>query len=305
MSPPLPFELEPLPATFGAVVTGARVAELDEAGFAGLYAAWLEYGLLILPGQFLTRPEQVAFARRFGPPEFELAAISNVRSDGTVRPPEADDDVLKVLRGNMGWHQDSTYMPVQAKGAVFSCEVAPRTGGETGFADMAAAWDALSADEQARLEGLSAAHSLAYSQGKLGHAHAPGSAYSGYGFHGGEAPRRPLVKTHPETGRKCLAIGRHAYGVMETGHSTPSGGGSRSEGGPPGTWDEAESARFLERLVEAACRPRRVWTHAWTRGDAVVWDNRRLMHRAMPWDMREPRVMWHSRIAGDAATEGV
>jgi alpha-ketoglutarate-dependent taurine dioxygenase len=290
MSPPLPFELEPLPATFGAVVTGARVAGLDEPGFAALYAAWLDYGLLILPGQFLTRAEQVAFARRFGPPEFEIAPISNVRADGTVRPPEADDDVLKILRGNMGWHQDSTYMPVQAKGAVFSCEVAPSAGGETGFADMAAAWDALGADEQARLEGLSAAHSLAVSQGKLGHAHAPGSAYSGYGFHGGEAPRRPLVKVHPETGRKCLAIGRHAYGVS----------------GPAGaSLDEAESARFLEGLVAAACQPPRVWTHAWAPGDAVVWDNRRLLHRAMPWDMREPRVMWHSRIAGDAATEGV
>ncbi|HEY8571233.1 TauD/TfdA family dioxygenase [Phenylobacterium sp.] len=285
MASPLPFQIEPLPATFGAVVTGARVAELDEAGFEALYAAWLDYALLILPGQHLTKSEQVAFARRFGPPEFELAAISNVRADGSVRPPEGDDDVLKILKGNMGWHQDSTYMPVQAKGAVFSCEVAPRTGGETGFADMRAAWDALDAATQARLEGLSARHSLAYTQGKLGHVHSGGSAYSGYGFHDGEAPLRPLVKVHPETGRKSLAIGRHAFGV--TGMA------------------EGESERFLEGLVEAACQPPRVWTHAWTPGDVVVWDNRCLLHRAMAWDLREPRVMWHSRIAGNLATEGV
>lgn len=285
MAAPLPFAIEPLPATFGAVVTGVRVPELDEAGFAALYAAWLDYGLLILPGQHLSKAEQVAFARRFGPSEFELAAISNVRADGTVRADAPEDGVVQILKGNMGWHQDSTYMPVQAKGAVFSCEVAPRAGGETGFADMAAGWEALDAGAQARLAGLSAHHSLAVSQGKLGHVHRPGGDYSGYGFGVGEAPLRPLVKTHPETGRKALAIGRHAYGI-------------------PGM-DAAESEALLAGLVEAACRPPRLWTHAWTPGDVVVWDNRRLLHRAMPWDLREPRVMWHSRIAGDAGTEGV
>lgn len=123
------------------------------------------------------------------------------------------------------------------------------------------------------------------SQGRLGHAHRAGSAYSGYGMTVAEPPLRPLVKTHPETGRKSLAIGRHAYEI-------------------PGM-DDAEAAALLAGLVDFACRPPRVWTHRWTPGDAVVWDNRRLMHRAMPWDMREPRVMWHSRIAGDVGTEGV
>lgn len=192
---------------------------------------------------------------------------------------------MKILKGNMGWHQDSTYMPVQAKGAVFTCHVAPAKGGETGFADMAAAYDALEPEMQARLEALSAHHSLAYSQGKLGHQHRPGSAYSGYGMTVAEPPLRPLVKIHPETGRKALAIGRHAHAI-------------------PGLTEE-ESEALLEDLVETACRPPRVWQHAWTRGDAILWDNRRLLHRALPWDMAEPRVMYHSRIAGDPATEGV
>lgn len=157
MSAPLPFAIEPLPATFGAVVTGVRAPDLDEAGFAALYAAWLDYGLLILPGQHLTREEQVAFARRFGPLEFEIAPLSNLRADGALRPD--GDDVVKVLKGNMGWHQDSTYMPVQAKGAVFTCEVAPAAGGETGFADMEAAWDALDEPMRARVAGLAARHS--------------------------------------------------------------------------------------------------------------------------------------------------
>jgi len=285
MARPLPFAIEPLPATFGAVVTGVRAPDLDEPAFAALYAAWLEYSLLILPGQHLTRAEQVAFARRFGPLEFEIAPLSNVRADGSLRPDDASDDVVKVLKGNMGWHQDSTYMPVQAKGAVFTAEVVPAQGGESGFADMAAAWDALDEATRARLQGLSARHSLAVSQGRLGHAHRPGSAYSGYGMTVAEPPLRPLVKTHPETGRKSLAIGRHAYEI-------------------PGMAD-AEAAALLGELTDLACRPPRVWTHAWTPGDAVVWDNRRLLHRALPWDMAEPRVMWHSRIAGDPATEGV
>ena len=143
MSEALPFRVEPVPATFGAVVTGLKLADLSEPAFAALYAVWLDYGLLIFPGQHLSKPDQVAFARRFGPLEFDLAPISNVRADGSLRPDDGTDDAVKVLKGNMGWHCDSTYMPVQAKGAVFSAHVTPSRGGETSWADMRAAYDAL------------------------------------------------------------------------------------------------------------------------------------------------------------------
>jgi alpha-ketoglutarate-dependent taurine dioxygenase len=277
------FQIEPLPASFGAVVTGLRCAELSDADFAKLYATWLEYALLILPGQHLSNDQQVAFARRFGPMEFDLAPISNVRSDGSLRPDDGTDDAVKVLKGNMGWHQDSTYMPVQAKGAVFTAHVVPAEGGETGFCDMRAAYDALPADLKARIEGRSAHHSLRYSQGKLGHEHKAGSAYSGYGMTVKEPPLRPLLKRHPETGRPTLAVGRHAYGVT----------GLSSE----------ESEALIEALIAFAAQPPRVWTHRWTPGDAIVWDNRCLMHRAHPWDMTQPRVMYHSRLAGDPVSE--
>jgi alpha-ketoglutarate-dependent taurine dioxygenase len=281
-----PFHIEPLPgATFGATVTGLSLPGLTDAQFAALHAAWLDHALLIFPAQHLTKDEQVAFARRFGPLEFDLAPLSNVRSDGSLRADDGTDDVMKILKGNMGWHQDSTYMPIQAKGAVFTCHVAPTQGGETGFADMRAAYDALDPEMRERLEALSAHHSLAYSQAKLGHAHHEGSAYSGYGFNVAEAPLRPLVKTHPETGRKSLAIGRHAHAI-------------------PGL-TEAESETLLSDLVDFACQPPRTWHHRWTPGDALLWDNRCVLHRATPWDMAEPRVMYHSRIAGDAVTEGV
>ncbi|HYL58975.1 MAG TPA: TauD/TfdA family dioxygenase [Candidatus Acidoferrales bacterium] len=277
------FHVEPLDATFGATVTNLKLAALDDATWHDLYATWLEYALLIFPGQNLSRAEQVAFAKRFGPLEFELAAISNVKADGTLIAETDDSDLMKVLKGNMGWHCDSTYMPVQAKGAVFSADVVPGSGGRTGWADMRAAYDALDDVLRAKVERLAAYHSLRYSQAKIGHRPKEGSDYSGYGFHNGPVPLRPLVKVHPETGRKSLLIGRHAYGIP--------------------TMDSDESERFLQELVDFACRPPRIYHHEWTVGDAVVWDNRCLLHQATPWDMTKPRVMWHSRIAGDSVSE--
>ncbi|QQS14467.1 MAG: TauD/TfdA family dioxygenase [Rhodospirillales bacterium] len=278
------FEVEPLDASFGARITGVRLASIDDATWRDLHATWLEYALLVFPDQHLKRDEQIAFAKRFGPLEFDMAAISNVKSDGTLRIEADNDDVVKILKGNMGWHADSTYMPVQAKGAVFSAEVVPKSGGRTGWADMRAAYDALDGALRSKVEALAAHHSLHYSQSKLGHQpKKKDSEYSGYGFHDGPVPLRPLVKTHPETGRRSLLIGRHAHAI-------------------PGM-DMAESERLLDELVDFACRPPRVYHHDWAPGDAVVWDNRCLLHQATPWDMREPRVMWHSRIAGDPASE--
>ena len=281
---PRAFDIAPLDATFGAVVTGLRLAELDDATCRDLHAAWLDHALLVFPGQHLQRDEQIAFARRFGPLEFEMAAISNVRPDGSLRVESDNDDMMKILKGNMGWHADSTYMPVQAKGAVFSAEVVPTIGGQTGFADMRAAYDALDEDLKARVETLQARHSLHFSQSKLGHQTKKADGeYSGYGLHDGPVPLRPLVKTHPETGRKSLLIGRHAHAI-------------------PGMVP-AESERLLQELIDFACQPPRTYHHDWAPGDAVLWDNRCLLHQATPWDMTQKRIMWHSRIAGDPASE--
>ncbi|MBS0523449.1 MAG: TauD/TfdA family dioxygenase [Proteobacteria bacterium] len=282
----IPLKIEPVDATFGAVVTGFRIPEIDDATFQALYDAWLEYALLIFPEQNLTRAEQIAFAKRFGPLEFEMTAISNVKEDGTLRLEKDNDDRMKILKGNMGWHCDSTYMPVQAKGAVFCAEEVPTIGGHTGFADMRAAYDALDQATRTKVETLSAYHSLHYSQSKLGHDTSKEKAdgeYSGYGFHSGPVPLRPLVKVHPETGRKSLLIGRHAHHI-------------------PGM-DKAESERFLEGLVVFACQRPRTWHHDWHPGDALLWDNRCLLHQATPWDMTQRRIMWHSRIAGDPVSE--
>ncbi|MDF1721802.1 MAG: TauD/TfdA family dioxygenase [Minwuia sp.] len=287
---------EPLDGVcFGARVSNVKLANLDEDGFQRLYDHWLEAGLLIVGDQFLDHSQQVGFAQRFGDLEFNLAEIGNMRKDGSLRPDDGSDDMMKINHGNMGWHHDSTYMAVQAKGAVFTAEIVPQVGGATGFADMRAAYDALDDTMKARIADLRAHHSLYHSQAKVGHDAKPekdgtvtsddasGKSYGGYGFHDGPVSIRPLVKEHPETGRKNLIIGRHAYDIIGM--------------------DPDESAALLQELVDFACQPPRVCHHQWEAGDVVIWDNRRLMHQATPWPFTQARRMWHSRIAGDPETE--
>jgi alpha-ketoglutarate-dependent taurine dioxygenase len=266
------------------VALGVELRSLDEPTWQAVRDAWLKYALLIFPGQFLTQDEQNDFARRFGDLEFAATPISNIDRDGKVHY-EAGDDVVRALRGNEGWHHDSTYMPVQAKGAVFSAEIVPSEGAATGFCDMAAAYDGLDAETKAFLEGRNAYHSLNYSMGRVGYLPSKKTDkgnYAGYGYD--QKPYlRPLVKVHPDTGRPNLVVGRHAFGV---------------EG-----LDEEESVRFLDTLNRDAAQTPRIHHHQWTVGDTVVWDNRRLMHRATPFDMTQPRRMWHTRIAGERASE--
>ena len=270
-------------ATLGAVVTGVRLAALGDADWGAIEDAFHAHGVLVFPGQHLSRAEQAAFGRRFG--EFDslvaqtgTVPISNLRADGTLRDPK--DPILGILRGNEGWHTDSSYMPLAAKASILSAEVVTRSGGETEWADMRAAYDALAPDLKARVEGRTARHSLTYSQAKIGET-APGDFK--YGYEGHTAPSRPLIKRHPVTGRCSLFIGRHAYGVSGLA--------------------EDESERLLDELLQFACQPPRIWRHRWQAGDVAIWDNRCLLHRARPWDPAEPRVMHHTRIAGEPATE--
>jgi alpha-ketoglutarate-dependent taurine dioxygenase len=247
-------------------------------------AAFHEHAVLVFPGQHLEANEQVAFARRFGAieyivPDFDTVPISNRRRDGTLLGD--DEPTMQILRGNEGWHTDSSYMPLAAKASVLSAEVVPSRGGETEWADMRAAYEALDPATRERIGKLAAYHSLRYSQQRIGQTRTGGF---GYGFSVEKPPLRPLVKVHPVTGRPSLFVGRHAYGI-------------------PGLAPE-ESERLLDHLVDFACRPPRIHGHAWAPGDIVIWDNRCVLHRARPWDHAEPRVMHHTRIAGDPATEG-
>jgi alpha-ketoglutarate-dependent taurine dioxygenase len=276
--------VEPLDATFGAVVHDVTLVGASDATVAELTELWLEYALLVFPGQYMTQPEQDEFARRFGELEFTASPITNVKADGTLRSPE--HDLSKSSQANQYWHHDSTYMPVQAKGAVFTAEIVPDEGGETGFADMRAAYDALDDAMRERIADLAAYHSRRYSMDRvdLHITQENADLYDIYGYDVDlEAPLRPLVKVHPATGRPNLLIGQHAHAI-------------------PGL-TAGESEALLDRLNDDACHGRRTLFHTWTEGDALLWDNRRLMHRATAHDPGQARRMWHTRIAGDPATE--
>jgi alpha-ketoglutarate-dependent taurine dioxygenase len=273
-------EVTPLDSTLGATVTRVRLAALEDAEWAAIERAFHDHAVLVFPGQHVSSEEQVAFARRFGPIEvlfegYDAVPISTIDRSGDVMAPE--HPVMQVVRGNQGWHTDSSYMPVSAKASMLSAKVVPSSGGDTEWADMRAAYDALDDATRARIDDLCAYHSIAYSQARAGF-----DSVLGYGMDQPEQ-LRPLVKVHPVTGRPSLFIGRHAHDV-------------------PGLAPEA-SESLLDELLDHACRPPRVYRHSWQPGDLVVWDNRCVLHRAGEWDLGEPRVMRHTRVAGDPTTE--
>lgn len=278
-------QIDPLDRSFGARVDGVQLRDINDETFSALHEAWVEYGLLIFSDQHLAPDEQNGLAARFGELEFKASPISNIGKDGTVHH-EDGDDVVKSLRGNEGWHHDSTYMPVQAKGAVFSAEIVPESGADTGWADMRDAYEALDDATRERIADLEAHHSLYYSNGRMGYLpkQKPDGSYGLYGYHDLDYPIRPLVKVHPDTGRPNLNVGRHAHDILGMGAD--------------------ESVELLDDLnARAVDDPHRIYHHQWEVGDAVIWDNRRLMHRGTPFDYRQARRMWHTRIAGERETE--
>ena len=275
----------PTDATLGATVTDIDLAAMDVAAWRIVETAFHAHAVLIFPGQTLSEAAQIDFARRFGDierlrpdPRALAVSISNQNPDGTVTTPQ--EFRFKTQRGNEGWHTDSSYMPLAAKASVLCAQVVPPSGGETEWADMRAAHDALDDATRERIGDLSAYHSLYQSQAKIGYEIKAGA---GYGYHTKGAPLRPLVKTHPVTGRKSLFIGRHAYRI-------------------PGLDDE-EARSLLDDLITFACRAPRTLSHRWRVGDVVIWDNRCVLHRARPYDFSQPRTMRHVRVAGDPASE--
>ena len=275
--------IQPTEATLGAIITGVDLAKLSDSTWREIEVAFNDYGLLIFPGQSLSAQAELAFATRFGEIEvlvenLKTIPISNKGEDGAL----LNDDTyqMQLLRGNEGWHTDSSYMPLSAKASVLSAHVVPSAGGQTEWADVRAAYDELDKPTKERISQLTAYHSFFYSQAKIGHEVAVGA---GYGFFSGEPPLRPLVKVHPVTGRSALYIGRHAGKI-------------------PGLEDD-DAENLLSDLITFTCQPPRTYLHAWEPGDIAVWDNRCLLHRARPYDHSEERVMMHTRVKGDPATE--
>lgn len=303
-------QIETTPATLGATVTGVKLASLSPKDWSQIRTAFLEHAVLVFPGQHLSDREQAAFGGRFGELVVTLLEFSNEMSDGSLR--SADDPMMQLLKGNEGWHTDNSYLPVSASASMLSARTVPSAGGDTEWADMRAAYQALTPKMRTRIEGLKAYHSLTRSQVRTGQGASetarafatltsrdssprrPGAGAAPGTSAGSDPaasdsvlnvppPLRPLVKRHPETGRPALYIGRHAYRIEGLGL--------------------AESEGLLTELLDFACHPPRVLTHTWEVGDFVIWDNRCVLHRVRPWDLAEARTVVHTRVNGDPVSE--
>ena len=207
--------ITPTKATLGALVHGIDLARLDDETFATIEAAWHDFGILIFPEQNLSEAAHVAFSRRFGTLERnvtandvgdnpEVVVLSNVMDGGGLWAPDSDHGLF--LKGNCYWHTDSSFKRVPAKGSILAARIVPNVGGETEYADMRAAYDALAPGMHEFLRGKAAVHSYAYSQGLIGGM----GALSQDEWDAVPPVEHPLIRAHPATGRRSLYIGRHA-----------------------------------------------------------------------------------------------
>ena len=274
--------IAPSTATLGATVTGASLSTLSDGEWQAIEDAFHEYAVLVFPGASLSEAEHIAFSRRFGPLERtlsqraerpEVSLLSNVAKSGEIAKP--DDNLGLYLKGNRYWHTDSSFKKVGAKVSLLRAVEVPETGGDTEWADMRAAWDALDPGTRQRLEGLVAVHSYAFSQAKVGGV----GLLSKREIDALPPVHQLVVRVHPATGRKNLYVGRHASHIV---------GMPRDEG-----------RALLARLTEDACQAPRIFRHHWRAGDIVAWDNRCVLHRGHPWPFDQPRVMKRTTVAGD------
>jgi len=259
--------------TFVAEVSGVELRTAhDAASLERIRDGMDEYGVLVFRGQPFTDAEQLAFAQRldgelhsktgistvqknrFG--NEALTDISNVGETGQIL--EREDRRRAYGLGNRLWHTDASFQDPPGRYSMLHARIVPPVPADTEFADMRAAYDALPEDMKARLEGLQAHHSIAYSRQTLG-----------FEFSGDEAERlkgavHPLVRTLPRTGRRSLYLASHANRILG--------------------WPVPDGRLLLLDLSEHATQRQFVYRHSWRVGDLVIWDNRCTMHRATPFD---------------------
>jgi len=275
-------EIRPLTSCIGAEISGIDLArDLDAALFRSLYQAFLRYQVLLFPPLDLPPASQVAFARHFGEVQVhvmnqyhadgfpELYRLSNLDQRG--RPSGNHPD-----KGTLAWHTDGSWQRVTGQATIIYGEVMPASGGETHFCDTYGAYERLSASWKARIAGLRAVHNLDFSRSRR-HGEDPLT----------EAQRlakppvdHPIVRTHPETGRKCLFLGDHAEYVL-------------------GMPYEAGRA-LIEELNALAVHPDLAYEHRWKTRELIVWDNRCVLHRATAYDAAtQGRVIRRCTVLGE------
>lgn len=278
----LPFAVRPLTPKLGAEIQGVALANgVSDDLFRAIYQAFLRYQVLLFPPQDLPPGDQVAFARHFGEVQIhvmnqyhadgfpELYRLSNLDADGKPNGRHPD-------RGTLAWHTDGSWSRVSGQATIIYGEVVPETGGETHFCDMYGAYDRLTPAWKARIANLRAVHNLDFSRTRR-HGEDPMT----------EAQKRerppvdqPIVRMHPETGRKCLYLGDHAEYVV----------------GMP--YDEGRA--LIEELNLLAVHPDLTYEHRWQSGELIAWDNRCVMHRATAYDpATQGRVVRRCTVLGE------
>ncbi|MDB5414959.1 MAG: hypothetical protein JWR10_3294 [Rubritepida sp.] len=263
----------PIQTTFAARVEGANLrSPLNDAQAADIESAMDRYGVLVFPGQHIDDEQQMDFGVRFGPIETTRATvdaqkhrlkhsamndISNLDEKGEILA--ADDRRRFFSLGNRLWHSDSSFKATPSKYSLLHARSIPPDGGETEFADMRAAWDALPATMQAQLRELVCDHSLIYSRAQLGFGEFTDAEKRQFA----PVPQR-LVRRHAGSGRLSIFLSAHIGEI----HGMP----------------KPEALMLIRDLMEHATQPRFVYSHRWEVGDLVMWDNRCTMHRGRAYD---------------------
>ena len=277
---------------FVGEVSGVDITQpLTRDDVAAIEAGMDRYAVLVFRDQRLTDEQQMVFSLNFGALEdarggnITKAAerrlqtgmndVSNLGRDGQVLERDSRQHLFNL--GNMLWHSDSSFRSIPAKYSLLSARVVNPVGGNTEFADMRAAYDALDAATKALIEDMICEHSLMYSRGSLGMMDFSDEERAMF-----RPVRQRLVRTHPVTKRKSLYLSSHAGAIV--GMPMP------------------EARILLRDLTEHATQRTFVYAHAWRPWDLVMWDNRQMMHRARRYDDRQPRDMRRTTVAGETTT---
>ncbi len=271
-------EVWPATESFAAEIGDVDLSQpLGDADWQVIDEAYRTYSVLIFPGQQITQDQHVTFARRFGPIDMsmmadmdvkeirvppEIADVSNLDAQGNIL---AENHRLRLFgHGNRLWHTDSSFKKVPANASLLYMQTIPPVGGQTEFADLRAAYDALPEAMKRRIDGQVAIHSIAYSRARMG--------FTMSDAENAALPRVPqaLVRTLAHGNRKSLYIASHAGEIV--------------------AMPDDEARALLDELIEHATQRQFVYSHRWRANDLVVWDNRCTMHRGMAFDdLRWPR----------------
>lgn len=277
---------------FAGEVTGIDLTKpLSTESVSAIHDGMDEYAVLFFRGQPLTADEQLAFSKQLG--EIEHAIGTSLRDDKDARLPTTFADVSNLDRderpfdindrrrlfaiGNRLWHSDSSFKVIPAKYSILHAISIPSRGGNTEFAHMPSAYDALDEEIKGEIDDLICEHSQIFSRQQVGFTELTKEEIERF-----EPVRQRLIRRHPKTGRKSLYLSSHAGRI--DGLSVP------------------DAKLLLLDLVNHATQKKFVYIHKWQMGDLVMWDNRQTMHRVRPFPVNEPRDMRRTTIVGDGPT---